>query len=172
MHYVNITQEPVKIFNRINAWTVPQDQVESGIWGGSVRDEHINIPAGETHTEWSRCVMTRDVEVLFLASHMHEMGIEFTIRRFDGETSGEVMYTNNDWHVPLITQYEPGMQVKEGEGFEWACTWNNVRDEMINYGTNAADEMCNLAVVFTPFDTSALCKVIETSDGVLWTDNQ
>lgn len=112
--------------------------------------------------------MNRDVEVQFLASHMHELGVQFTIAPFDGETVGDVFYSNDDWHNPLITQYDPPLVVPQGQGFEWACTWENSRDADVTYGLTAQDEMCNLAMVFTPFDVTAWCDVVETSDGVLW----
>ena len=133
-----------------------------------MRDEHIEIPAEAEHTEWSRCVMNQDVEVLFLASHTHSLGIEFTIAPFDGERVGEVFYRNTDWHVPQIEQYDPPRIVPKGQGFEWTCTWRNPAPRTVQYGLDAADEMCNLAVVHTPFSLSARCEVTETSDGVLW----
>jgi len=168
VHYVNTTDEAVELYSHLNAYTIPDSEVIEGIWGGSVRDEHINIPAASTHTEWSRCVMNRDVEVLFLASHTHELGVEFTIAPFDGETVGDVFYTNDDWHDPKIVQYEEPIVVPEGEGFEWTCTWTNEADQPVNYGLDSTDEMCNLAVVFMPFDMNAACEVVESSDGVLW----
>jgi hypothetical protein len=69
VHFVNVSDEPVQIFSRVNAYTIPQDTVDEQIWGGQVRDETISIPAGGTATEWTRCEMNMDVEVLFLASH-------------------------------------------------------------------------------------------------------
>ena len=51
---------------------------------GQVRDETIDIPAGEQATEWSRCVFNEDVDVIFLASHTHALATNFTIRPFDG----------------------------------------------------------------------------------------
>jgi len=172
MHYVNVTDQPVTVFSRINAWTMSPDDVVDGIWGGSIRDEHINIPANSTHTEWSRCVMNEDVEVLFVASHTHGKGIEFTVAPFDGEKTGDIFYTNDDWHVPKIIQYDTPIVRKKGQGFEWSCTWNNKTDEEVNYGLNASDEMCNLAIVHTPFSFTALCEVVETSDGVLYSPDE
>ena len=168
VHYVNTTAQDVELYSRVNAWTIPQSVVEEQIWGGQVRDETISIPAGETVTEWTRCVMNRDVEVLFLASHTHALGIEFTVRRFDGTTSGDIFYANDDWHDPRIIQYEEPLVVPAGQGFEYACTWLNDTDADVAYGLESTDEMCNLAIVHTPFDTSARCDVVETSDGVIW----
>ncbi|MEE2828033.1 MAG: hypothetical protein VX498_02500 [Myxococcota bacterium] len=168
IHYVNVSDEPVDLFSRVNAYVIPQEEVTDGIWGGQVRDENIHIPAASTHTEWSRCVMNRDVEVLFLASHTHGLGVEFTVAPFDGVETGDVFYRNDDLHEPKIVQYEPPMVVPEGAGFEFQCTWDNPGSEPVIYGVTAEDEMCNLALVHTPFDPLASCVVVETSDGVLW----
>lgn len=169
VHYVNATDEPVELYSYVNALTIPDDDVTGQIWGGQVRDEFIEIPAGEqAHTEWTRCVMNEDVDVLFLASHMHGRGVEFTVAPFDGTTTGEIFYSNNDWHDPLITQYETPISLKAGEGFEYACTWRNDDDHAVEYGLSSDDEMCNLALVFTPFSMSALCEVVESSDGHIW----
>jgi hypothetical protein len=168
VHYVNTTQEPVDVYSRVNAWTIPRTLMEEGIWGGSVRDENINLaPNGET-TEWSRCVFNQDVEVHFLAAHQHQLGTRFTIAPFDGTTVGDVLFDNDDWYNPKITQYDPPLVVPAGQGFEFRCTWDNPTDSVINYGLTADDEMCNMAVVHTPFSLTAACEVVETSDGVLW----
>ncbi|GDX80192.1 hypothetical protein LBMAG42_20030 [Deltaproteobacteria bacterium] len=167
VHYVNTTDTAVPIYSYLNAYTIPQEDVVDGIWGGSVRDEHLEIPVGVEHTEWSRCVMNEDVEVQFLASHTHALATEFTIAPFDGLTTGEVFYTNNDWHDPMIEQYTTPMAVPAGQGFEFACTWFNDGESTINYGLLSTDEMCNMAIVFTPFSVTAECEVVETSDGYL-----
>jgi len=171
VHYVNPTDEEVEIYSEVNAWSIKQTEVEEMIWGGNVRDETIEIPPESTHTEWSRCIFNEDVEVLFLASHTHELGSRFTIAPFDGEATGDILFDNENWESPMITQYDPPLVVPAGEGFEWACTWDNPHDKTINYGSTAEDEMCNLSVVFTPFSMTAACEVVETSDGVLWEPN-
>jgi len=168
VHYVNATEAPVELYSVLNAWTIDPDDVTERIWGGQVRDETIALPAGAETTEWTRCVMNEDVEILFLASHMHQLGVRFTIAPFDGAESGEIFYDNDDWHDPKIIQYDPPITVPAGQGFEYACTWNNTTDQAVTYGLTADDEMCNMALVFTPFSPSAVCEVVETSDGVLW----
>lgn len=169
IHYVNTTDQPLDLYSRVNAYTIPDSDVTSGIWGGNVRDEHINIPANaEAHTEWTRCVMNEDIEVLFMASHMHQLGIAFNVRLFDGTTSGDIFYTNDDWHNPKIIKYDEPIIVPAGTGFEYSCTWKNPNDFDINYGLTSDDEMCNFTYVHTPESMSAQCTVVETSDGVLW----
>ena len=174
VHYVNPTPDEVEIYSEINAYTVDQRDVEKSMWGGSVRDEFIEIPPDSVHEEWSRCVFNEDVEVLVLAGHQHELGTRFDIAPYDGESGevGEVFFSNDDWHTPMITQYEPPRMVPAGQGFEWTCEWNNTTDEIVQYGNESTDEMCNMAVVFRPVNgvisMTAACAVVETSDGVIW----
>jgi hypothetical protein len=167
VHYVNTTSEDLPLYSRVNAWTIPADEVVSGIWGGSVRDTTIEIPPQSEHIEWTRCVMTEDVDLLFMASHMHKTGFEFTIATFDGTNVGDVMYRNDDWHSPRVTQFDPPMKLAKGTGFEFACHYRNETDATIRYGLTADDEMCNMTLVHTPMSLSAACEVVATSDGVL-----
>jgi hypothetical protein len=167
VHYVNVSDEPVELYSYINAYTIAPELVQERIYGGSVRDENIAIPPKSEHSEWSRCVFDQDVEIHFLASHTHGLGKQFTIRTFDGTSVGDQVYQNDDLQTPAIKQYDPPLKVPAGQGFEWTCLWNNNTDRAITYGLNSTDEMCNMAVVFTPFDLSLECKVVETSDGVV-----
>ena len=177
VHFVNPTPDEVEVYSEVNAYTVDQSEVEKSMWGGSVRDENIFIPPNTVHTEWSRCVFNEDVEVMVLAGHQHELGTRFDIAPFDGETGevGDVFFSNDDWHTPMITQYEPPMVVPAGQGFEWTCEWNNTTDNEVVYGNESTDEMCNMAVVFRPVEgmisMTAACEVVETSDGVIWQDD-
>jgi hypothetical protein len=168
IHYVNTTDQPVHVKSVVNAYTIEPEEVVDSIWGEQVRDEFINIPAASEHTEWTRCVMNRPVDVLFVASHTHQLGTRFDVALFDGVTTSEIFYTSTDWHTSQIENYEQPIHLEAGEGFEFTCTWNNPTDAPIEYGSTANDEMCNLALVYTPFDQSARCDVVETSDGVLW----
>ncbi len=178
VHFVNPTPNQVAVYSEVNAYTIDQGDVEKSMWGGSVRDEHINIPASdEPYEEWSRCVFNEDVEVMLLAGHQHALGTRFDIATYDGETGevGDVFFSNDDWHTPMITQYETPIMVPAGQGFEWTCAWENTSGEAVNYGNQSTDEMCNMAVVFRPVEgmisLTAACEVVETSDGVIWTND-
>lgn len=167
IHYVNTTNEPVDVYSKVNVYTIPPLEVTDRIWGAVVRDAHINVPPKAKHEEWTRCVMNEDVDVLFLSSHTHRLGKRVTAARFDGKTTGEVFYENDDWHAPRLDNYSPPMSLKKGEGLEFHCEFENDTDQTVNWGFGAADEMCQLGLVFTPSSTTAQCEVVETSDGVI-----
>ena len=48
----------------------------------------------------------------------------------------------------------------------WARS-HNASDVDVGWGFKATDEMCQMAIVYTPGDPSAKCVPVETSDGVI-----
>lgn len=169
LHHVNTTDKEEKLFSKVTASTIPPEEVTGGIWGGAVRDRNLNIaPRSETN-EWSRCTFNEDVDVLFLSSHTHELGQDVRINMFDGKTTGEEVFRNDDWASPVLKAFDKKpIHRKKGEGFQFNCHYKNPRDTEVKWGFEAKDEMCNMAVVFTPGDPNIKCKVIETSDGVIF----
>jgi len=152
IHYVNTTEEDVTAFSKINAYKYPAEKVQQTIWGGAVRDTDINIPAGATsHVEWTRCTMNADVDVLFLSSHTHKLAETTVIRSFNGTDTGEVMYSNTDWHAPPLQDHTAApIRVPAGSGFEFECQYKNAGTTDVQWGFTAADEMCQIALVYTP----------------------
>ena len=169
VHFVNTSDEDIEINSYVNAYTIPAEEVTGNIWGGPVRDLNINIPPmAEDHVEWTRCVMTDDVDVVFLSSHTHELGKNFQVRSFNGvKVDEELLYENPVWESPYLQHFDPPLQVKKGEGFEFQCHYESNRSEETNWGQSAMDEMCQVAIVFTPGKSSTKCEVVETSDGVM-----
>lgn len=172
IHYVNSTPDPVNVYSYVNAYTIDVDDVEARIWGTVVRDAHIEVPPSSEHVEWTRCVMNEDVDVVFLSSHTHQLGVGVTVNRFDGKETGERIYANDDWHAPKLLDFSPSLKLKKGEGLEFACTFQNPTTEMVHWGFAASDEMCQIGLVFTPDSSTAECTVVETSDGVIDTTGE
>jgi hypothetical protein len=168
IHYVNTSTEDVEVFSDINVYLMDVEEVTGSIWGSVVRDTHLTIPANSEHSEWTRCVMNEDVDLLFIASHTHELGESVQVRTFDGEKTGDLIYENLDWESPFVKDYtEETLTVPKGSGFEFTCHFDNHRPEEVNWGFSSQDEMCQIALVYTPGDDSIACEVVESSDGVI-----
>jgi len=168
IHYVNSFDRDVDVWSRINAYTIPASQMEETIWGSAVRDDQINVPAGAVgHDEWTRCEMNKDVDLLFLSSHTHELASHFEIYLWDGEQRGDLIYSNDDWHAPQLDKYTPQLHVPAGTGFEFHCIYDNPGEALVNWGFSAADEMCQIGIVHTPGSLTAACEIIESSDGLM-----
>ncbi len=167
IHYVNPTPVEVPVWSRINAYTMDPADVEDSIWGSAVRDVDIDLAPGvEGWVEWTRCVLTRDIEMILLSSHTHELAERIEIYRFDGERTGELLYANDDWHAPELMQLDPPLPIATGTGFEFRCHYRNPTDRTVNWGFTADDEMCQMAFVHTPFTLAAECRVVDSGAGV------
>jgi hypothetical protein len=162
IHYVNSTEEEVTVYSKINAYRYAPEKVQQTIWGGAVRDLDINVPAGATdHIEWTRCVMNADVDVLFMSSHTHRLAERTVIRPFNGTTTGDIMYTNTDWHAPPLEDLTNApVHVPVGSGFEFECHYKNDSTSDVHWGFTAADEMCQIALVYTPGETTRKCDIV------------
>jgi hypothetical protein len=136
--------------------------VTQTIWGGAVRDLDINVPPNvANHIEWTRCTMNADVEVMFLSTHTHQLAERTEVRLFDGTAVGEMIYANDDWHAPRLHDYtaQP-LRVAKGSGFEFECHYTNHGGETVHWGFEAKDEMCQIALVYTPGETSRRCEIV------------
>ena len=78
----------------VNGYTIDASQVTTSISGAAVRDRHITIPAMSDHTEWTRCVMDHDVDLVLVSTHTHALGQDTHIKLFDGTNTGDEIYAN------------------------------------------------------------------------------
>jgi hypothetical protein len=166
IHYVNFTDEPVEVFSKVNAYDYPASKLVDTIWGGAVRDVDLAIPAGATHTEWTRCLMNEPVDLLFLSSHTHALGKRVSVNLFDGEAVGERIYENTDWQTPSLKSFgTTPLHRAAGQGVEFACEFDNPTQQDVTWGFNAADEMCQIALVYTPGEAQRACAVVDAGTG-------
>ena len=168
VHYVNTTDETQTVFTRINAYWIDPHQVTNQIWGKAIRDVNIDVPAGATTDEWTRCVMTDDIDLMVLSTHTHQLGMRTEVFKFDGNAVGASIYTNTDWHAPFLMDMTAApMHVKKGEGFEFHCHYENPTGADVKWGFKSTDEMCQMALVYTPGNPSIDCTQVASSDGHL-----
>lgn len=165
IHYVNTTPDPVEAFSKINIYEYAEP-ITNEIWGSAMRDTNLEIPPGES-VQWTRCVMNEPIELLFLSSHTHALGRKVEVRLFDGENPGELVYENRDWATPALKDFgQTPLHIPAGQGFEFQCHFRNPGTETVQWGFAASDEMCQIALVYTPGVASRKCEAVATSDGL------
>ncbi|HVK73736.1 MAG TPA: hypothetical protein VM734_10460 [Kofleriaceae bacterium] len=164
IHYVNASPEPIEAFSKINIYKYTQPFTKE-IWGSAVRDTNMDIPPGDS-VQWTRCVMNEPIDLLFLSSHTHALARKVEVRHFDGQTVGDLVYENDDWATPALENYPTPLHVAAGQGFEFQCHYTNPGTETVHWGFAASDEMCQIALVYTPGVASHKCEVVDSSDGM------
>ena len=87
------------------------------------------------------------------------------VRRFDGPAAGpgEILYTNSDWHAPALEDLtQTPLHIPAGSGFEFECHYENHSGEPVHWGFTAAEEMCQIALVYTPGEATRHCDIVES----------
>jgi hypothetical protein len=84
-------------------------------------------------------------KVFMLTSHTHKLGEYFDIQIKGGPRNGEVVYSSNSWHHPLLKTYDAPIELGAGEGLRMIVTYNNTTDKPVKFGLKSDDEM---AIIF------------------------
>jgi hypothetical protein len=71
------------------------------------------------------------------------------------------MYSNTDWHAPpLKDMTSTPVHVPAGTGFEFECHNKHDGTSDVHWGFSAAEEMCQIALVYTPGETTRTCEIV------------
>ncbi|MCB9744782.1 MAG: hypothetical protein H6740_19465 [Alphaproteobacteria bacterium] len=105
----------------------------------------LDIPAGESGVTHSYSSSWPAPRVLYqVGMHMHELGRSggLRLRRADGreECVLEIDRWDFNWQIPYILR-EP-ITIEPEDELEVSCTFDNPRDEDVNWGDGTSDEMC------------------------------
>ena len=84
---------------------------------------------------------TQSISIFQLFSHAHELMVRFDVEYIGGELDGQLIYTALDWEHPPILELDPPLVISNGEGLKLIVTYNNFRDQDVEYGFFSTDEM-------------------------------
>ena len=65
----------------------------------------------------------------------------YKLVRIGGNNDGELIYTALDWEHPPILQLDPPLIISDGQGLKLKVTYNNWRNEDVEFGFFSTDEM-------------------------------
>ncbi len=84
---------------------------------------------------------TDSIFVFQLFSHAHELMTRFDVEFIGGELDGELIYTALDWEHPPMFELDPPLVITTGQGLKLEVTYNNWREDEVNFGFFSTDEM-------------------------------
>lgn len=143
-HYLNSTDAPILVNDAINLELVDPSEVATWTAPFVHSATALSIGEGPQALEFD-CAWQGDVDLLFLAGHMHESGTSFetALTRADtGQT--ESLYRVADWdpayrEAPPVNEYaKGGMRVHAGDAFTTRCAWDNDSGGVLGF----PEEMC------------------------------
>lgn len=93
----------------------------------------------------------------FFSGHTHKLGIGFQLEvasSRDAEGTMIAQYGEGEWawEEPELTVLDESLDLSEGAGLRYACTYQNPTSETIPFGPSANDEMCAFWTYYWPYE--------------------
>jgi hypothetical protein len=146
IHYLNSGSEPVTIANRLSL-ELAGDGEAAALSALFFDNLSIRVPAGSTGTVIEKsCPIDRDADLVWVSSHMHSHGLDFTIRSGD-----ELIYRTDTADGPPMQVFDPPVHLARGSEVTYACTYRGEPDRDITFGPSLADDaMCSMVGGWLP----------------------
>ena len=155
MHYLNATPEELTVAPTYEWFTIDTAMVTQVLGPFAWVMRGWEIPPLSTLTVTGDCTVPGPMQLVNVMPHMHQLGTEFFGEYMGGERDGE-RWLDSVGYDPdggVITQYTPAIDLSQGDGMRFGCTWENTHDKPIVEGVGD-NEMCILFGYAYPYEAS------------------
>lgn len=145
MHYFNPSNETIETDVSYEWFTVDEATVTTQVAPVFWQIVNYTIPAHSELTVSASCDIPKEMHLLEGMPHMHSRGIAFTASYKGGALAGE-RFIDSPGYSPdgAIQQFQPAIDMSQGEGFDFTCTWYNDTNRPVQDGASGNQEMCML----------------------------
>jgi len=157
LHYVNVSAAPQMAEATSTFVPVAAEEVTDRADVMFLGDIAISIPAQSTATLGPKFIRLPSrfsgVNFFAITGHEHQWGTNVYVETaIAADMPGTPVYDvdNFEWDEPETVTHEPPFQVPDGGGFNLTCTWNNLSDAPVFFGTGVDDEMCFFWAYYYP----------------------
>lgn len=155
MHYLNTSFEPISVAPSYVWYTIDESKVEKllGPFFWSFSD--FEIPPLSELTVTGGCRIPDPMHLVNVMPHMHSLGTAFSMEFMGGAYDGQKFLESKGYDPDngVITQYNPAIDLSQGDGARFSCTWQNTFNKTIVEGTGD-NEMCMIFGYAWPYENS------------------
>ena len=145
VHYVNKGNAPIEGECYINIHKADPASVVHEAKPIYFAAEDIYLEPNQKTVMIKEFIFSERARVFMLTSHTHKLGEYFSIQINGGARNGQVIYSSNSWHHPLIKAFQAPIELNPGEGLRMIVTYNNTTNKHVRFGLKSDDEM---AIIF------------------------
>ncbi len=152
-HYINTTGETQRYHDEVTLNLVEPDSIKAYANLLSVTDLQFKVQASGSTTHTSVATLKKDVQLVILGGHMHEVGQHFKLETLDAQGNVATSLIDEKWapayvsHPPLVTRtMDDPLILKSGTTLRQTCTWDNSTQEELVFPR----EMCVTFGYFFP----------------------
>jgi hypothetical protein len=161
-HYINLYGEEIEAEADVTFEAIDPAWVEDEVGFLFYGNPDFSLPAfQETQTPWKFLSAWPGTKVFALTGHTHQYGTNVEIQHATSvDDVIEDIYPLDEpyiWDEPPVIQYDPPVEIGEGEGFRYRCSWSNTTAKKIGFGESANQEMCFFWAYYYPSKGYRLC---------------
>jgi hypothetical protein len=164
LHFINASDQPQELRAATTFVEVPEEEFEQEADFLFVGNPEIEIPPMADATLGPSFLpmpaSMSDINVFAITGHQHQWGTDVQVSLSgDQGDEGEPVYApeNFQWDEPETIYHDPPIQVGEGSGFRFTCSWRNMSTETVGFGESVNDEMCFFWAYYYPSKGAKIC---------------
>jgi len=145
MHYLNTTSAPITVAP-VYAWfTIDEASLKQEINAFAWQYTNIEIPPNSQATATGACNFPAPMHLVTVLPHMHKLGTAFTGTYLGGPRDGQLFLDSRGYDPEngVMVEYDQAVDLSQGAGASFACTWHNTLNKTIKTGVGD-NEMCIL----------------------------
>lgn len=145
MHYLNTSPEPLTVAPVYTWYTIDEASMKTELGPFAWIFTGFTIEPLSAKTVTGDCLFPEPMHLVNLLPHMHKLGTAFTGAYLGGPKDGE-KFLDSEGYDPeggVMVQYDQGVDLSQGDGASFSCTWKNNLDKTIGEGIGD-NEMCIL----------------------------
>ena len=140
-HYVNRTDSTMIGEVYTNIHTVSESAIQHVAELFSMSNQELSLPPKKVTTLQRTFRVKENTRFGQVFSHAHEKMKEFIVEIDGGPRDGEVIYWTDDWKHPPILNFDPPIEITNGQGLKLIATYDNPTDYTVRFGFASTDEM-------------------------------
>ncbi len=143
MHYLNTTSKPLTVSPEYTWYTIPEEDVTREIAPYIWVYSNFKIPPKSETTVKTDCFLPQGMKIVEAMPHMHALATRFQGTYLGGKKDGEAWLDGPGYDPEngLIKSFDPPVELGQGDGVSFSCTWRNTFDKTIVEGVGD-NEMC------------------------------
>lgn len=163
-HYLNYYSDPIDTGADIKFVTLPPAEVKDEADMLFYGTPDFSLKPGKPYsTPWNYIDVWKDTKVFAVTGHTHQYGTNVEIGLAQGGTNVDapLIYPGKDkpfdWAEAPLQQFDPPLQFKGNEGFQYRCSWLNTSNKQVGFGESANQEMCFFWAYYYPSKGYRMC---------------
>ncbi|APR82157.1 Hypothetical protein A7982_07506 [Minicystis rosea] len=164
MHYINTTAAPLDVTATSTFYAMKESDVQNEADFLFVGSPDINVPPQGTQTlgpvYTPLTAELKGAKFFGFTGHEHHWGTGVTVAVTTGKTGSDQMVYDPPswtWDEPPTVYHNPPVEVPDGGGFRFTCTYENKGTTTAKFGESANDEMCFFWTYYYPSKGAFVC---------------